>query len=73
MEQLLRKTPSGQFGFLRGSGWMYQVDGVYPTHSLPRCFLLDEQSAPRPLHAGLRQDVGQNGGYGLINSYGKEW
>lgn len=63
----------GQFDFCEGSGWMYQVDGVYPTHSLSECFLLDGQVLRVRFTLAYGKDVGQNGGYGLINSYGKEW
>ena len=63
----------GQFDFCEGSGWMYQVDGVYPTHGMDECFLLDGQVLRVRFTLAYGKDVGQTGGYGLINSYGKEW
>lgn len=63
----------GQFDFCEGSGWMYQVDGVYPTHSLSECFLLDGQELRIRFTLAYGKDIGQSGGYGLINSYEKEW
>ena len=63
----------GQFDFCEGSGWMYQVDGVYPTHGMDECFLLDGQVLLVRFTLAYGKDVGQTGGYGLINSYGKEW
>ena len=52
---------------------MYQVDGVYPTHSLSECFLLDGQELRIRFTLAYGKDIGQSGGYGLINSYEKEW
>ena len=64
----------GQFDFCEGSGWMYQVDGVYLSHGLSECYLLDGQVLRFRFTLAMGKDIGgKTDGYGLIDGYGKEW
>ena len=69
----------GEFDFATGSGWMYEVNGVYPNYSFSDCYLQDgDQVRIRfTLHYGC--DIGggmvkANGGNSEEKAnWGKEW
>lgn len=69
----------GEFDFSTGSGWMYQVNGVYPNYSFSDCFLQDGDVVRIrftlyygcDIGGGMVQDNADNGEQ--KSNWSKEW
>lgn len=73
------KDSLGEFDFSYGSGWMYQVNGIYPNYGFSDCYLQDgdELRVRFTLHYGAdiggAMAKGNGGNEGDSGNWEKEW
>lgn len=69
----------GEFDFTHQSGWMYQVNGVYPNYSMADCYLQNGDTMRIRFTLAYGADIGGGGANGngtnegASSSWGYEW